>query len=80
MGDDPGCARGCCASPAEHYRSLLVASPDRRSLTKTTTDVHDHHTVDVVEHYHDRQDVTVNAPRVAFSGTAREVRTDDGDR
>jgi hypothetical protein len=26
---------------------------------KVTTDIHDHHTVDVTEHWHDRQDVTV---------------------
>jgi hypothetical protein len=53
------CSRGCCASPAEHYRSLSVAHPERRGWTKTTTDVHDKHTVDVTEHWHDRQDVKV---------------------
>ena len=29
------CTRGCCASPAEHYRSVAVAHPDRRAWTKT---------------------------------------------
>lgn len=57
------CARGCCATPAEHYRSLHVASPNQRALTKVTTDVHDAGmTVDVTEHWHDRQDVQVNNP------------------
>jgi hypothetical protein len=59
------CAKGCCDTQAEHYRSLRVASPDRTSLTKTTTDDHGTHRVDVIEHYTDRQDVTVHAPRVA---------------
>ena len=31
----------------------------RRRKAKVTTDVHDHHQVDVTEHWHDRQDVTV---------------------
>jgi hypothetical protein len=58
------CARGCCVTQAEHYRSLNVASADRDQLTKTTTDDHGTHTVDVTEHYQDRQDVTVHAPAV----------------
>jgi hypothetical protein len=53
------CARGCCASQAEHYRSLRVASPDRAVLVKTSTDDHGTHEVDVTEHWHDRQDVLV---------------------
>jgi hypothetical protein len=40
-----------------------VASPDRRQLRKTTTDVHDHHKVDVTQHWHDRQDVNVKINR-----------------
>lgn len=52
------CNRGCCATPAEHYRSLAIASPDRKSLTKVTTDVHDYGTVDVTQRW-DGQDVTV---------------------
>ena len=53
------CTRGCCDSPAEHYRSVGVAHPDRKDWTKTVTDVHDKHTVDVTQHWHDRQDVHV---------------------
>ena len=53
------CTRGCCATPAEHYRSVAVAHPDRKGWTKTVTDVHDKHTVDVTQHWHDRQDVNV---------------------
>lgn len=53
------CARGCCASPAEHYRSIRVAAADRAELRKTTTDDHGTHTVDVVEHWQERQDVLV---------------------
>lgn len=56
------CTRGCCATPAEHYRSLRVASPTRSTLKKVTTDDHGTHKVDVTEHYHDRQDVLVRGP------------------
>lgn len=56
------CARGCCETQAEHYRSLRVARSDRKTLTKTTTDDHGTHKVDVTEHYHDRQDVLVRGP------------------
>lgn len=59
------CARGCCATQTEHYRSLSVgrSTAARTDMTKTTT----HRgtvdgqgvTVDVTEHWHDRQDVTV---------------------
>lgn len=61
------CARGCCATPAEHYRSIGVASPNRRSLTKTVTDDHDTHTVDVTQHWHDRQDVLVKPQTLRIS-------------
>lgn len=56
------CARGCCDTQAEHYRSLMVASPDRVSLTKVTTDDHGTHQVDVTQHWHDRQDVLIKKP------------------
>jgi hypothetical protein len=56
------CARGCCATQREHYQSLTVRGVDQSSLTKTTTDEHDTHSVDVTEHWHDRQDVTVKPP------------------
>jgi len=52
---------------------LSVASSDRREWTKTTTDDHGTHAVDVVEHWQDRQDVTVRAPRVELKATQREV-------
>jgi len=71
------CARGCCPTPRDHYRSLVVSrsKEDRAAMTKTTT----HQTapdlsVDVTEHYHDRQDVTVHAPRLHVTGVSREVR------
>lgn len=53
------CARGCCATAAEHYRSLQVASSARVDMTKTTTDDHGTHEVDVIEHWHERQDVLI---------------------
>lgn len=59
------CARGCCATQKEHYRSLMVAHPERQQLRKVTTDVHDNHKVDVTEHWHDRQDVQVNIDKPA---------------
>ena len=56
------CLRGCCESQAAHYRSLRLAT-DRKGQTRTTTDVHDGGmTVDVTEHWHDRQDVLVKNP------------------
>lgn len=53
------CARGCCATQAEHYQSLTVAHPGRAAMTRTTTDDHGTHQVRVTEHWHDRQDVLV---------------------
>ena len=53
------CVRGCCASQAEHYQSLRVASSDRSNLTKVTTTDTGKGTVDVTEHWHERQDVLV---------------------
>jgi hypothetical protein len=59
------CTRGCCPTQAAHYRSLSVASPDRSTWRKVTTDDHGTHTVDVTEHWHDRQDVHVkNLPTI----------------
>lgn len=66
------CARGCCDSQAEHYRSLRVASPDRAGLTKTTTDDHGTHEVDVVEHWQERQDVLIRP------GTVRARMVQEG--
>lgn len=53
------CSRGCCATQAEHYRSLQVASADRSQMTKVTTERDSTVEVDVTEHWHDRQDVLV---------------------
>lgn len=53
------CARGCCETQIEHYRSLRVASSDRAHMTKVTTERDSSITVDVTEHWHDRQDVLV---------------------
>ena len=65
------CARGCCPTQAEHYRSLRVAHPGRRTMTKTTTDDHGSHAVDVTQHWGDRQDVTVK-PRTIRVRTTEE--------
>ena len=67
------CTNGCCATPAEHYRSLHVARADRASMRKTTTDDHGTHTVDVTEHWHDRQDVTVKPRTVGVKTTVKEI-------
>lgn len=56
------CARGCCDTQREHYRSLSVAAPDRARLRKITTHegaVETGGDVVVTEHWHDRQDVTI---------------------
>jgi hypothetical protein len=68
------CERGCCPSQREHYQSLTVAHPDRDLLQKVTTDDHGTHQVDVVEHYPDRQDVTVRVPRVVAKATTSEQK------
>lgn len=62
------CTRGCCASPAEHYRSVAVAHPDRHSWRKTTTTETDTVTADVTEHWHDRQDVLIKPETVRRMG------------
>lgn len=43
----------------EKIRSLSLMGDRADRSPKVTTDVHDTHTVDVVEHWSDRQDVTV---------------------
>ena len=42
----------------DKLRSLSFSRPAHRA-PKVTTDVHDSHTVDITEHWHDRQDITV---------------------
>lgn len=67
------CSRGCCDSFAEHVRSIKVASPERKSLTKVTVDDHDTHTVEVKQHWQDRQDVTVKPRTVGVKTTVEEI-------
>jgi hypothetical protein len=59
------CARGCCETQAEHYRSLRVSSDTKRQMTKVTTERDGDLSVQVTEHWHDRQDVLVKPPTVA---------------
>lgn len=51
---------------ADKLRSLSFARPSARGV-KVTTDVHDHHTVDVIEHWDDRVDVTVRPETIHLS-------------
>jgi hypothetical protein len=54
------CARGCCPTQAEHYRSVGFASSARFGMTKVTTHQDNATTkVDVTEHWGDRQDVLI---------------------
>lgn len=55
--------RGCCATQAEHYRSIAVANLAKRAEGKTTVDVHDNHEVVVKERW-EGQDVTVRPATV----------------
>jgi hypothetical protein len=66
------CARGCCPTQAEHYRSLRLAAPDRAQLTKVTTERDANVTVDVTEYWHDRQDVLVRPETIRV--TREELR------
>lgn len=50
----------------EKIRSINFGQAKRRA-PKVTRDVHDHHTVDVTEHWHDRQDVTVRPDTLRLS-------------
>jgi hypothetical protein len=52
-----GCARGCCRTEAEHFRSLAVRVGEPRR--KVTVDHTDSTVNTVTEHWHDRQDVAV---------------------
>lgn len=56
----PGCFG--CRVLTVGVQAALSASNGR--LTKTRTDDHGTHRVDVTEHWHDRQDVLVKAPSV----------------
>lgn len=73
------CARGCCESQAEHYRSLRVLSSDRRGLTKVTEHSDGKRGAVVTEHWHDRQDVLIKPAtvRAAYdNSTGRIVNVD----
>lgn len=65
------CARGCCPTQAEHYKSLHVTNKDALAAGKTTVDRHDRHTVTVHESG-DRQDVTVKVPTIKATTAVRE--------
>lgn len=54
------CTRGCCATPAEHFRSVAVRTGDTREKRKVTVDRTDQTVNTVTEHWHDRQDVHIN--------------------
>lgn len=49
----------------DKIRSINVGRVSRRR-PKVTTDHHDYGTVDVTEHWHDRQDVTVKPKTVNY--------------
>jgi hypothetical protein len=51
------CTRGCCATPAEHYRSLTTRVGEPK--TKVTVEDTGATVNTVTEHWHDRQDVHV---------------------
>lgn len=73
------CTRGCCQTQAEHYRSLMVASPGRRALVKRTVcDGGSEGSAVVTEHWHDRQDVVVRPTTVRAVRVARGVENADG--
>ena len=67
------CARGCCASQAEHYQSLRVSSAGRSRMTKVTTERDSSVEVAVTEHWHDRQDVLVKPKTVSVKTTTQEL-------
>ncbi len=56
----------------EKIKSISFGMQKRRKK-KVTTDVHDTHTVDTVEHWSDRVDVTVKPPTLAVSLTQKEI-------
>lgn len=55
------CSRGCCATQAEHYRSLAVRTGE--PPTKVTVDHTDDTINTVTEHWNDRQDVNIAVRR-----------------
>lgn len=67
------CSRGCHDNFGDHVRSLSIASVNRDHLSKTTTDDHGTHVVEVKEHWRDRQDVTVKPRTIGVSTTVKEI-------
>lgn len=66
------CARGCCETPREHYRSLGF-----RPTTpppKVTVDHTDHTVNTTTEHWHDRQDVNVKVVKPVEMTLPREMK------
>ena len=57
------CSRGCCDTPAEHYKSLAVRTGDTGSKRKVTVDDTDMTVNTVTEYWHDRQDVNIAVNR-----------------
>ncbi len=55
----------------EKLRSLSFAQQSKRG-PKVTTDVHDHHEVQVTEHWNDRVDVNVKVPTIKVKTTTEE--------
>lgn len=59
------CARGCCETQAEHYRSVGIADSARTDLKKVTTHRDATIEIDVTEHWHERQDVLIKPKSVS---------------
>jgi hypothetical protein len=53
------CTRGCCATPAEHYRSVATRVGDTRAKRKVSVERTDTVEATTTEHWRDRQDVNV---------------------
>lgn len=68
------CAKGCCPTQAEHYRSLTVRTGQPK--TKVTVDHTDDTINTVTEHWHDRQDVHVQVLEPVRTSNALPRRTD----
>jgi len=66
------CARGCCGTQAEHYRSVAVRTGPRP--VKVTVDHTDQTVNTVTEHWNDRQDVNVRVLEPVV--TRRQEQTD----
>lgn len=61
----PEPVEGCFGCKALTVGALMASSASNGTLTKTVTDDHGTHQVDVTQHWGDRQDVMVRPPTVA---------------